>query len=128
MLYEFTQPFIVDSTKAEMRLGIRPTPIGEALASTVAWFRARDGNHGSQHDGPELPHSQWQSDSRCIHPGNDDRSRPWAAPEPRRDSSLPGQSIQRVQVCTVEDESTCGDDHQARGWRVRHRRYTGKPS
>lgn len=40
MLYEFTQPFIVDSTKTEMRLGIPPTPIGEALASTVAWFRA----------------------------------------------------------------------------------------
>jgi nucleoside-diphosphate-sugar epimerase len=44
MRYEFVQPFVVDSAKAEMRLGIPPTPIGDALASTIAWFRARDGN------------------------------------------------------------------------------------
>lgn len=41
MRYEFTQPFIVDSTKAETRLGIRPTPIDAAIAATVAWFRSR---------------------------------------------------------------------------------------
>jgi nucleoside-diphosphate-sugar epimerase len=42
MLYEFTQPFVVDSTKAQARLGIQPTPVGDAIASTVAWFRTRD--------------------------------------------------------------------------------------
>jgi nucleoside-diphosphate-sugar epimerase len=44
MLYEFTQPFVVDSEKAQARLGIQPTPAGEAIASTVAWFRSRDGH------------------------------------------------------------------------------------
>ena len=39
MRYEFTQPFIVDSTKAQARLGIEPTPLTEAIAHTVAWFR-----------------------------------------------------------------------------------------
>lgn len=39
MRYEFTQPFVVDSSKAETRLGLRPTPLDEALAATVAWFR-----------------------------------------------------------------------------------------
>ena len=41
MLYEFEQPFVVDSTKAEQRLGLAPTPLDEALAATVAWFRTR---------------------------------------------------------------------------------------
>jgi nucleoside-diphosphate-sugar epimerase len=39
MRYEFTQPFIVDSTKAESRLGMEPTPLDEAIAQTVTWFR-----------------------------------------------------------------------------------------
>jgi nucleoside-diphosphate-sugar epimerase len=45
MRYEFTQPFIVDSTKAQTRLGLEPTPIGNAIASTVVWFRAQGANH-----------------------------------------------------------------------------------
>jgi nucleoside-diphosphate-sugar epimerase len=48
MRYEFNQPFIVDSTKAQPRLGLEPTPIGNAIASTVAWFRAHDANHRQQ--------------------------------------------------------------------------------
>ena len=40
MLYEFTQPFVVDSSKAERELGIAPTPITEAIAATVAWYRS----------------------------------------------------------------------------------------
>lgn len=43
MRYEFTQPFVVDSSKAEARLGIEPTPLGQAIAETVAWFRDRTG-------------------------------------------------------------------------------------
>jgi nucleoside-diphosphate-sugar epimerase len=39
MRYEFTQPFIVDSTKAQDRLGIAPTPLPEALQATITWFR-----------------------------------------------------------------------------------------
>ena len=41
MRYEFTQPFIVDSTKAQNRLDIAPTPLPEALQATIAWFRDR---------------------------------------------------------------------------------------
>ncbi|MGE5211972.1 MAG: NAD-dependent epimerase/dehydratase family protein [Acidobacteriota bacterium] len=41
MLYEFEQPFVVDSTKAEQRLGLTATPLDEALAATIAWFRSR---------------------------------------------------------------------------------------
>jgi nucleoside-diphosphate-sugar epimerase len=44
MRYEFSQPFIVDGSKAQTRLGIEPTPVGNAIASTVTWFRARDAN------------------------------------------------------------------------------------
>ena len=39
MLYEFTQPFVTDTDKAETRLGLAPTPLPEAIAATVAWFR-----------------------------------------------------------------------------------------
>jgi nucleoside-diphosphate-sugar epimerase len=39
MRYEFTQPFIVDSTKAQNQLDIAPTSLPEALQATIAWFR-----------------------------------------------------------------------------------------
>jgi nucleoside-diphosphate-sugar epimerase len=42
MLYEFNQPFVVDSTKAQAQLGIEPTPLVEAIAATVAWFRNQE--------------------------------------------------------------------------------------
>ena len=42
MLYEFNQPFVVDSAKAQARLGIEPTPLAEAIAATVAWFRDQE--------------------------------------------------------------------------------------
>ncbi len=41
MLYEFTQPFVVDGAKAQSRLGIAPTPMAEAIRATVTWFRDR---------------------------------------------------------------------------------------
>jgi nucleoside-diphosphate-sugar epimerase len=47
MLYEFTQPFVVDGAKAQTRLGIAPTPIPDAIAATVAWFRDRQAVAGS---------------------------------------------------------------------------------
>src|SRR6056297_1499030 len=39
MLYEFTQPFIVDSTKAADVLGLEPTPLDQSLDETITWFR-----------------------------------------------------------------------------------------
>jgi len=41
MLYEFNQPFVVDSTKATARLGLEPTPLAESITATIAWFRDR---------------------------------------------------------------------------------------
>ncbi len=41
MAYEFEEPFILDSSKIERAFGLRPTPLEEALAVTVAWWRAR---------------------------------------------------------------------------------------
>lgn len=39
MLYEFTQPFIVDGDKATERLGVTATRLDDAVRLTVAWFR-----------------------------------------------------------------------------------------
>jgi nucleoside-diphosphate-sugar epimerase len=41
MLYQFEHPFILDSSHSEQELGLHPTPLAEAAATTVAWWRAR---------------------------------------------------------------------------------------
>jgi nucleoside-diphosphate-sugar epimerase len=41
MMYEFTNPFIVDSSKSDRALGLSATPITEGLARTIAWSRKR---------------------------------------------------------------------------------------
>jgi nucleoside-diphosphate-sugar epimerase len=40
MMYEFEQPFIVDSSKFEKTFGLKATPIREAIKETVAWYQA----------------------------------------------------------------------------------------
>lgn len=41
-MYQFTAPFVMDSSKSERRLmGLEPTPLTEAAAATVAWWRTR---------------------------------------------------------------------------------------
>ena len=40
MLYEWTQPFIMDSSLAQRTFGLAPTPTQEQLRQTVAWVRA----------------------------------------------------------------------------------------
>jgi nucleoside-diphosphate-sugar epimerase len=40
-LYQFERPFIMDSTASQAALGLRPTPLPEAAAATVAWWRAQ---------------------------------------------------------------------------------------
>jgi nucleoside-diphosphate-sugar epimerase len=42
MTYEFEEPFLLDSSKFERAFGIGPTPLEEALAATVAWWREGD--------------------------------------------------------------------------------------
>jgi nucleoside-diphosphate-sugar epimerase len=41
MQYQFAEPFIVDSTKITSRLGVRATPLDEALAGTLAAYQPR---------------------------------------------------------------------------------------
>ncbi len=40
MMYEFEKPFVVDSSKFERTFGLKATPLPEAIAQTVAWYRA----------------------------------------------------------------------------------------
>ncbi len=39
MQYQFAEPFIVDSSKITTKLGIRATPIGQALEHTLNSYR-----------------------------------------------------------------------------------------
>ena len=41
MLYEFTEPFVVDSSAIEREFGLRATPLDEGMRATVEWFRQR---------------------------------------------------------------------------------------
>jgi hypothetical protein len=41
MLYQFEQPFVMDSAATQAAFGLRPTPLAEAAAATVAWWRAQ---------------------------------------------------------------------------------------
>jgi nucleoside-diphosphate-sugar epimerase len=40
MLYEFDQPFIVDSFKFEKTFGVKATPMQQAIQETVAWYKS----------------------------------------------------------------------------------------
>jgi nucleoside-diphosphate-sugar epimerase len=40
-LYQFDKPFIMDSAASQAALGLRPTPLAEAAAATVAWWRSQ---------------------------------------------------------------------------------------
>jgi nucleoside-diphosphate-sugar epimerase len=40
MMYEFDQPFIVDSSKFEKTFGMKATPMREAIKETVAWYKS----------------------------------------------------------------------------------------
>jgi nucleoside-diphosphate-sugar epimerase len=39
MRYEFDEPFIVDASHAETELGLRATPLADAVEQTVRWYR-----------------------------------------------------------------------------------------
>ena len=41
-LYQFERPFVMDSRASEAALGLRPTPLTEAAAATVAWWRDQE--------------------------------------------------------------------------------------
>ena len=39
MMYEFDQPFVIDSSKFEKTFGMKATPIREAIKATVEWYK-----------------------------------------------------------------------------------------
>jgi nucleoside-diphosphate-sugar epimerase len=43
MLYEFEEPFVVDDSRFQAAFGTRPTPLSEAINTTVDWYRSRLG-------------------------------------------------------------------------------------
>jgi nucleoside-diphosphate-sugar epimerase len=43
MLYEFTQPFVVDSSRIEREFGLIATPSDEGIRRTAAWWTSRGG-------------------------------------------------------------------------------------
>lgn len=42
MLYQFERPFVMDSTASQAKLGLEPTPLADAMATTVAWWRDQE--------------------------------------------------------------------------------------
>lgn len=40
MMYEFDQPFVVDSSKFEKTFGIKATPMQEAIRETIIWYKS----------------------------------------------------------------------------------------
>lgn len=43
MTYEFTEPFVVDSTRIQRRFALTPTPVDVGIARTVRWYIERRG-------------------------------------------------------------------------------------
>jgi nucleoside-diphosphate-sugar epimerase len=41
MLYQFSEPFVVDSRFSERTLGLTPTPINEGLQATLSWYKSQ---------------------------------------------------------------------------------------
>jgi nucleoside-diphosphate-sugar epimerase len=41
MMYEFTRPFVVDSSRIERELGLKATPVDVGLQRSVEWYRLR---------------------------------------------------------------------------------------
>ncbi|WP_194833462.1 NAD-dependent epimerase/dehydratase family protein [Nocardia sp. XZ_19_369] len=39
--HQLERPFVLDSTDSEHKLGLRPTPLDEAVATTVAWWKSQ---------------------------------------------------------------------------------------
>ncbi|EMY32882.1 hypothetical protein D477_017889, partial [Arthrobacter crystallopoietes BAB-32] len=40
MLYQFEEPFVMESADSQSALGLAPTPLAEAAAATVRWWRS----------------------------------------------------------------------------------------
>ncbi len=47
MMYQFTEPFVVDSDLFEKRFALAPTPLEAGLRQTLAWYRANAAHSGA---------------------------------------------------------------------------------
>ncbi|WP_072691562.1 NAD-dependent epimerase/dehydratase family protein [Rhodococcus marinonascens] len=45
-MYQFEEPFVMDSMESEARLDLRPTPLAQAAEETVNWWQARASTAG----------------------------------------------------------------------------------
>ena len=52
MAYEFEEPFVLDTTKYQSTFGAAGTPLADAVASTVAWYRDPAGTPTSRPQDP----------------------------------------------------------------------------
>ena len=41
MMYQFTAPFVVGSSRMERELGLSATPVASGIERTMSWYRAR---------------------------------------------------------------------------------------
>jgi nucleoside-diphosphate-sugar epimerase len=57
MQYQFAEPFVVDSTKITTGLGLRATPVEQALAETLASYHPRTALHPRRVRLPRLGHA-----------------------------------------------------------------------
>ena len=86
MRYEFDEPFIVDASRAETELGLRATPLADAVEQTVRWYRA----HAVA---PSTANHTTHAARRGTVDGDDAATRrPKGASSPRRSDSPPPMS------------------------------------
>lgn len=60
MLYEYDQPFVVDSSRFIETFGLEATPLADAAADTVAWYREAAASAGNGTPSPSWPASYRQ--------------------------------------------------------------------
>jgi nucleoside-diphosphate-sugar epimerase len=53
MMYEWTAPFVIDSSKAERAFGLQPTPLQQAVRETVEWCRLEGKRGQTERPQPE---------------------------------------------------------------------------
>ena len=48
MLYEWVNPYVVDTSKSQSAFGLQPTPLAEAVRETVEWCRSQSAVNSKQ--------------------------------------------------------------------------------
>jgi nucleoside-diphosphate-sugar epimerase len=51
--YQFGEPFVLDSAKYRAMFGVGGTPLGDAVAATLAWYLTRPGTRGTTPSGAD---------------------------------------------------------------------------